>query len=683
MDFANFRGVNSFLRRAFATLRPFLYFGILAWINVYICREAFFVESNGHFNSMHGEWMALARLGDFRLWSASWWPWWGAGSPLEYTYPPGVPVLTAVIARVAHCSLALAFHRLTGVTYCMTPLLLYLMSWKTSGAAGYSFAAGVACSLVSPILLIAPDAGAFHFSSFWYPERLMLVFQWDDLPHTVSVTLLPLAVWFLWRALNGRRWLGFAITGFIMAVMMLVSMFGMVLIAFTVVTIPIAMDKDAAARVANFARAAATAVSAYIVVCPWVTPSLLLKIRADSIWDGEAASTSVTLITLGIVALVSVGVYMIARRRVDNWGFRWLLLFGCIVLLIPFLDRHANLHFLPQPSRYRIEADLAVIWIAVFLLRPLIERIPVRARVLLVLPLLYFAEGQIVSYRRYAKALLRPVETAQSIEYRTAKWIESNLPGQRVMMPGSIGQWAEVFTRVPQLGGQQYPTAPNFSQQVAVYIVDSGQNAGRRDPAVSILWLKAFGARAIAVSGPQSPEYWHLVADPRKFEGVLPVLWRERDTTIYLVSDGRFSLAHVVRPDDLVRHAPINGLDVGEIRRYVSALEATAPAPATLSWDGDNKAVIQARLQPGEVVSAQITYSPGWHARANGAPRDIRPDGIGLMAIDPRCTGECRIVLEYDGGAELRACRIASAGFSALLIIAFARRGWKRPESNR
>ena len=674
--------------RAFATLRPFFYFGILAWINVYICREAFFTESNGHFNSMHGEWMGLARLGGYHLWSASWWPWWGAGSPLEYTYPPGIPVLTAVIARVAHCSLALAFHRLTGVTYCLTPLLLYLTSWQISGAAGYSFAAGVVCSLVSPILLIAPDANAFHFSSFWDARRMMLVFQWDDLPHVVSITLLPLAVWFLWRALNGRRWLDFGITGFIMAAMMLASMFGLVLIAFTVVTIPLAMvaEKNAAGKsalVSNFASAAATAVSAYIVVSPWVTPSLLLKIQADSIWDGEAASPSVTLITLGIVALACAGVYAIVLRRVADWGFRWLLLFGCIVLLIPFLDRWERLHFLPQPSRYRIEADLVVIWIAVFSLRPLIARVPVRARVLLILPLLYFGGGQVVSWRRYAKQLLRPADTAQSIEYRTAKWIEWNLPGQRVMMVGSIGQWAEVFTRVPQLGAQQYPTAPNFSQQVAVYIVDTGQNAGARDGAVSILWLKAFGARAIAVPGPQSPEYWHLVADPRKFEGVLPVLWRDRDTTIYLVSDGPFSLAHVVRRDDLVRHTPVNGLDVGEIRRYVGALEETTPTPAALSWEGDNKAVIQARLQPGQVVSAQITYSSGWHARVNGASRDIRPDGIGLMAIDPGCTGECRIVLEYDGGAELRACRIASASLLALLFIAFARRCYKWPESNR
>src|ERR1035441_1361078 len=72
--------VSSPAAKSFATLRPLLYLGILAWINVYICREAFFTESTGHFNSMHGEWLALARLGDFHFWRASWWPWWGAGA---------------------------------------------------------------------------------------------------------------------------------------------------------------------------------------------------------------------------------------------------------------------------------------------------------------------------------------------------------------------------------------------------------------------------------------------------------------------------------------------------------------------------------------------------------------------------------------------------------------------------
>src|ERR1035437_828646 len=88
--------VSSQAAKSFATLLPLLYLCILAWINIYVCREAFFTESTGHFNSIHCEWLALASLGDFHLWSPSWWPRWGDGSPLEYTYAPLVPALIAV-----------------------------------------------------------------------------------------------------------------------------------------------------------------------------------------------------------------------------------------------------------------------------------------------------------------------------------------------------------------------------------------------------------------------------------------------------------------------------------------------------------------------------------------------------------------------------------------------------------
>jgi hypothetical protein len=332
------QGPATFFHRAFPSTRPFFYLCILAWVNIYICREAFFTESTGHFNSMHGEWMALARLGDFHLWSPSWWPWWGDGSPLEYTYAPLVPVLTAVIARLAHSSSALAFHQLTAVTYCLTPLLLYVASWRVSGAAGYSFAAALACSLLSPVTLVVPDT-AFHLSSLWDARRLYLIFDWDDLPHVMSVTLLPLAIWSLWRALKRRGWLYWGITGFVMAGMMLSNMFGAVLVALTVITVPLAIERRP--RPSHFAKAAATAVGAYLVVCPWLPPSLILKIHSNSVLNGEAAQTSGALIALGTVALMCAIVRSIATRRVGHPAFRWLLLFGCIVLLIPFLDLYA------------------------------------------------------------------------------------------------------------------------------------------------------------------------------------------------------------------------------------------------------------------------------------------------------------------------------------------------------
>src|SRR4051794_21559843 len=94
------------------SIAPFVYLIIIAWINIYVCREAFVRPATGHFNSMHGEWLALARLGSFGSWSPKWWPWWGAGVPFEYTYAPLVPMLTACLSRVEHCSYELAFNQI-------------------------------------------------------------------------------------------------------------------------------------------------------------------------------------------------------------------------------------------------------------------------------------------------------------------------------------------------------------------------------------------------------------------------------------------------------------------------------------------------------------------------------------------------------------------------------------------
>ena len=656
--------------RSLAALRPYLYLLALVWINVYICREAFYTESTGHFNSIHGEWMALARLGDFRWWHASWWRWWGAGSPLEYTYAPLVPMLTGFMAAMPHGSIPLGFHQVSGAVYCTAPLMLYAASWKISGSAGYSFIAAAMCSLLSAVAWVVPDS-EFHWHALRDARLLQLVFEWDDLAHLLSILFLPAVLWFLWQALHSRKALHFAVAGILMALMMIANAFGMVAIAFTIVTLPLAMDGPFSARLKNFVLAGATAVCAWAVISPWLPPSLLMKIHSNSILDTEAAPAAVAVRALAIVAVIEAAVWYIARRRIAHWGFRWLLMYGSLVLLIPALDYYAHLRFLPQPGRYRIEANFALCWMAVFALKPLFDRAPRRLPVVLAILLLYPASLQIVHYRRYARVLLGHSDPSQSVEYSAATWLATHLAGQRVMLPGSVGFFADAFADVPQADAQPYTTAPNASEYLAYYIVRSGDGAGDQDAAISILWLKAFGASSVVVPGPQSPEYWHPFAHPGKFDGVLPVLWRERDTTAYQVSGGKYSLAHVLPPSGLVHHPPVNGIDVTEIRRYVAAIDDPSAPSATLTWNGNDAAVIDAQMRPGDIVSAQITWDPGWHARVNGVPRKVFRDGIGLMAVDAGCTGDCRIDLEYDGGTERRVCRIAGMSLPAILLIVF------------
>ena len=289
----------------------------------------------------------------------------------------------------------------------------------------------------------------------------------------------------------------------------------------------------------------------------------------------------------------------------------------------------------------------------------LLRLIPPRARALAAIPAIVLMGYQVVAERRFVKRIERPVDVAQSIEYRSAKWLEENLPNRRVMVPGSMAAWLNAFGDSPQLGGQSYSTAPNWMQQVAQFTIFSGDGLGERDAEYSILWLKAFGVAAVGVSGPHSPEYWKPFAHPGKFEGVLPVLWREDDTTIYGVPPAPASLAHAVRPESLVRHKPVSGADVEELRDYVAALD-DAGSRASFEWRGPNRAVIRAHMTPEQMIATQVTYDPGWRATANGTPRRVFRDGLGLLVIQADCAGACEIDMDYDGGLEARVCRAVS-----------------------
>jgi hypothetical protein len=656
-------------------LRPWLYLVLIAAVNACICREAFFTEFTGHFQSMHGIWLAMARLGGSGWLRPRWWPYGGGGAPAEYLYAPAIPAATAALAHLLGISLPMALHALTGLVYCLAPVLLYAVSWRLFGAPGYSFAAALAYSLLSPSQLVVPDAGGFHAAAVLGARRLYLLFDWDELPHMTSLALLPVAVFFLARSLERRRSLDTGLAALLMAAMMLANMFGAVLVAMVALTVPLAMERRF--HPAAVVRSGMTAVAAYLAVCPWLPPSLLFTIRRNTALDGEADTLPHALAAFLIIAAASAAVWFLASYRGAPWPLRWLLLFACPAVLIPTLAQYWGPHFVPQPGRYKCELELAFAWLGVFALRPLIERFPPRARMVLAAVLAAAAVWQVVSYRRVAVPMLRPVDVARSIEFRSAKWVEANLPGERVMMGGSMGFWLDTFTSQPQVTAP-YSTAMNWIGQVATFTFYSDQNAGGRGAEFSLLWLQALGAQAIAIPGPRSPDAWKGFVHPRKFDGVLPVLWSEDDTTIYRVPQVSGSLAHAMRAGQLVRHPPVHGLDVGEVRAYVAALEDPAAPPVALRWQGPDQALVRARLEPADVISTQINYHPGWHARAGGESLPIFADGLGFMAIDPKCSGDCEVTLEFDGGVEAELCWAASAAVLLLALAAATGRARKR-----
>jgi hypothetical protein len=641
------------------------YIAILLWINLYVCRELF-TSQMLVMNSMHGFWMAISRWAGSGWLQSNWWPYWDGGIPFEFTYAPLVPGLTSVISAAFHVTRGIAVQSISGVAYCLAPLTLFLMAWLITRALGYSFLAALLYSLTAATQLIAPD-DTFAWSKFWDARRLFLVATWDDTPHLVALVFLPLAILFLVRSIQTRRMGYYAAAAVTIAIAALASSFGPVMVAMAALCLLFVLRRELLAR--NILITVAIGAYAYALSARFLPPSLLHATSAAA-RNREAGNWSTGSITaLGIVTLGWVVLWHFLPRWTSDWRLQFFTLFAYVTASVPVIALYLNRHFLPQPARYKFEAEMALALLAVFWARVWLKRTPLPVKAALLFVFLALAGEQIESYRKYAKDTLRAGDLENTIEYRASTWAGQSLPDVRILMPGSIEMWGNAFAPIQQFGGASWSMAYNPVQQRGFDAAFFASETPEKDAAASLAWLKAYGVGAVCVSGPKSPEYWKPYRHPLKFEGSLPILWREDDTTIYSIPQRTKGLAHVVTEAAVLQASPRGPDDTGGIERYVAALDDASLPDATFRWEGNNRIRIHTMARPDQAISVQVSWHPGWHASAGGRKIKLLKDGLGLMWMRPGCDGPCDIQLDYDGGWELRLCRWA--GYLALAGLTF------------
>ena len=495
---------------------------------------------------------------------------------------------------------------------------------------------------------------------------------WDDVPHGAALCFLPLVILFLWLSLTKRRMRYYILAGVFVVLAVLASVFGAVAIFLSIVCLLWVLPRERLS--ANLLLIAVIGGLAYLVVCPFLPPSLIATIRTNQQMFAEDQWSMRSFTALSIVALGWAVVWSLLQCWTKDQALRFFVMFAFLTSSIPLLDAYGNRHFLPQAGRYQPEMEIGLALAIVFGLCVVSQKLPRNIKVALSFFLLCMAGEQLISHRRYARQIIWPNDVTGRIEYRVAKWVDQNMPGQRVMVPGSIAQWFNVFSDTPQLSGASYSTTPNWMQQNAMVSIMTG--VGPQEAATSLLWLKAFGVQAVTVSGPKSTEFWKPYTDPKKFAG-LPVLWSENDTTIYRVPQRNSSLAHVMPAGALPQQATAQTLPVDQLKKYVAALDDPAMPTADLRWETFRRLRIRTTAQRDQVISVQTSYHPGWHARANGHDANVGRDGLGFIVIQPQCAGDCEIEMTYDGGWEYRICRLLSlftlAGLLGWFLLRYVR----------
>jgi hypothetical protein len=661
--------------RAREVIQAVGYAVLLLWLNAYVCREMF-VRYTPHMNSMQGFWIAMARHAGAGWFRSEWWRFWDCGAPIEFVYAPLVPALSVWVAAARGVPHDVAFQAVSGSVYCLGPVTMFVMAWLLTRAPGHAFAAAVFYSLTSASQLIVPDA-QFSIRHMWDARRLYLTTIWDETPHMAALAILPLMILFLSLSIRKRRPIYYAATTLAIAICSLASDFGPVVTAMASLCLLFVLRRQDFLR--NLLVTAGIGLFSYAICAPFLSPSNLLAIReASSRGDGGSWNAG-SFTALAIVASGWALLWHYLPRWTRDWRLQFFALFAWLTGSVPLMAAYLNRQFLPQPGRYKVEMEFSVALLVIFATRSLFSRIPRPLKVCLIFLFVALAGEQIVAERRFAKAVLAPtdatpMDVTRTIEYRTSIWVRDHLPGVRIMLPGTIGEWADAFTDIEQFSGGSWSVAYNPVQQRALAAIYNGGDTEAQDAGVSIAWLKAFGVGAVVISGPKSQEFWKGFAHPAKFDGLLPALWSEDDVTVYRIPRRTESLAHIVPESALVRRAPASPRDTEKLEEYLAALEDESLPKAEFRWDGKNRIHVQAIAWPGQIVSVQVTHHPGWHAKVNGASRQVNADALGLMWLQPGCNGPCDVQLDYDGGTELRVCRWLSAGALATLLVFFS---WK------
>lgn len=653
--------------------RAACYIAILVALNCYFAGNLFLAEFTNNMRTNAGSFMAISRFVEQHFPHLGWFPWWFNGEPFENSYTPMLHLIDAAFAWITGFSTPRAFNFVTGFFFIFGPAFLFYFVWRISGYLETSFLAALAYSLFSPCALFPlfrSDLG------MWNSWRMRALVFYGEGPHTTVLATLPLALLLVYRALTTRKYLWCAAATVALAFIALVNAFGAVDLLFGCVCVILALPRRELLRASLLTGA--MGVAAYLLACPFLTPTLLRTIGEDAQYVGGVVTRS-TMFTNQLLILPGFIFLYFALRNVEDFLTRFLALLTYLFFEIVALAALVNVLVLPQPHRYSLEMELFLAPLAALALRRTAIHWPVWLKAAGAVVLLAAAVHQTIAYRRFARLETPTLDVTTTIEYRTAQWFKNNMPHDRAFVGAQTGTWLNVWADTPQMHSGHDPFNPNFwVEEAAAYAIYSDENAAGRGAYYSILWLKAYGCQAIYIPGPNSRVDTRPFNHPRKFDGVLPVLWHEEDDTIYGVPERTRSLGHVVPESALVKRQPIHGLDTDQVALYVAALDDASLPADMMTWPDPNHGHIDTTIHPGQVLSVQETYDKGWIATANGKPAPVTRDAIGLNVVHADCDGACSIDFVFDGGLERKVCRWLSLltllGGLAGAVVAFRRR---------
>ena len=640
------------------------YVAVIFAVNAYVCRNLFALEFSQRMESIEGSYMSIARWAAANWSDLTWFPLWFNGMPFQKVYQPGFHFTVAGLSTLLGWTPQHAYHFLTAITYSAGALTLFWLCYAANHDRVQALLAALLYSLISPTCFLVPLIRA-DADGWLSPRRYQILVHYGEGPHISAVAMIPVVILALHGAVSVRNRVCIALAPFALAAVALTNWPGSM--GLTLAVLAYCLSQIGAFRISNWLVLIGAGVAAYLIASPWLPPSVIAAVIRNA-QQSDGTSYGAAQLWPGLILAAACSALLLVFRWVD--ANRWLRFFAFFTLLtggVSIGREWFGWRLLPQPNRFQVEFEMAFAATLAYLLIRCIRRVPTRIQVVAAAVLVLFGVRQTLHYARYAQRLTQPIDITSTIEYQMAKWFEANLGNQRVFAPGNVSLWMNMFTDVPQVAGCCDQGIPNQEYRIAVYTIYTGQNAGARDAEISTLWLRAYGANAIGTTGPNSTEFFKPFWNWKKFDGVLPELWRQGENVIYRVPRKSTDPVRVIPKSAVTPRAPENGLDIEPIQPFVSALEDPAMPPATFRWVNRHEALIDTQTNAGQVIFLQISHEAGWKAIEDGIALSMNVDPLGMSYVEPVKRGPVQLRLVYDGGSEVQLTRVL-LGLGLLLV---------------
>jgi hypothetical protein len=581
----------------------------------------FRIEFFNDWMSIEGSFIADARFIRDHWPHPAWHALWYCGTRFDYVYPPGTRYGAAIAAMLFHATPARGYHIYIGALYCLGVAGIYLLVLTGTGSRGAAWLAAAAEALLSPEFLLLK---AYRVDSLrWMPERLNVLIKWGEGPHICALAAIPFALAFSLLAFRkGRAWTVGA-AALCCAFVVTNNLYGALALG---IFFPVLLWSAYAAMPGSFPwrRAGAIVLLAAGLCAWWLTPSFVRLTERNLALVAQPGNRWSQFAGLVLVMLFAAASQWAGRvRGASMWSLfvAGSLLFFTVEVLGQFWF---GFRITGEPMRFVPEFDIVLILGAVEGVRRLWR---FRRWAAIAVTALGFSFSARYLAKPWSVYLPDP-DYRRRVEYRMPEWIAGNLPGSRIFSFGSVSFWYTAWRDLPEVTGGSDQGMQTLMPALARYQIRVADEAQR-----DVYWLQSLGADAIIVHEANSEEIYHDVKSPRKFMGLLPVIY-ERDGDIVYRVPRRSGLARVVDEQRISHLQPIpwSNEDTAQLRAYAETLEAIG-STAAYSRPGIDQITISAVTQAGQSVLVQENFDPGWHAVVDGKAAPIAKDIMEFMRV--------------------------------------------------